>query len=291
MSLVFTFRQIAAGAFSVTNQLFNDGEIIFTAYGIGSYDGIGNKAGVSYVGGQKTLYVYVDGVEKIQVPYKQVGRIERVEAGQNVEVYDTQITSVMPSIPDNPYDDASYMTSPNESYQINLGYISVFGVPDIRKIQDTANMILQPIGYYCNSVNATSSVMTLNIIKVGSPALPIVALIAALTIALVGIVIISVQVKSILATQAEAAALEEKVSNLKTMDDVIDGLRDDYTQGAIDKSTYESFVSQLLQMNESVVSADVTPDNTSTSGIDMMGMIGSIMPVFLVIALLNAVKK
>jgi hypothetical protein len=140
--------------------------------------------------------------------------------------------------------------------------------PNNEAIQTKVNAITSKVGWVVESVSSTLSEINIIFRAIGTPILPI----AAVMCAIIGLyAVVSVSIKTIMVSKEETEQLHIKVSSLKDNIALLEGLRQDYNEGLIDRETYN----QVLQETAAITQNITAPPQTSSSIISNLGQLNA----------------
>ena len=159
--------------------------------------------------------------------------------------------------------------------------------PDAERILNEVNEICNYVGWNCYQVSTSPTKIILFFRKLGSPALPIMAILGVIAIIVAGAVIISINWKIVRVEEEDTKQELEKTKQLETNKDLYDAITEEYNKGLITDETYNNLIEQLgySQFN---LSKPITKPTQPSNWIDT---ISGILPIILIIMLIGAIKK
>jgi len=180
-------------------------------------------------------------------------------------------------------------TTTKEEIIIELGLWNPIGIiPNADDIKGKVNAICNIVGWNCYNVSTTKEKIILNIEKMGSPALPIMAIIGAIAIIIAGAVIISINWRMVRVEEEDTKQEIEKTKQLQNNEDLFNAITDEYNRGLITDEVYNELVEQL-GYSQFEISKPIT--QPTQQGPDWINMLSGALPIVLLIGLLSAIKK
>ena len=162
-------------------------------------------------------------------------------------------------------------------------------VADRERVINAVNKICNFVGWNCFDAKCSVENITLYIEKVGSPALPIMAIIGAIAIIVAGAVIISINWRMVRVEEEDTKQEIEKTKQIESNEDLFNAITDEYNKGLITDETYNEIVEQL-GYSQLQLSKPIQEKPKSIWG-DMGEMLSGALPIILLIMLISAVRK
>ena len=234
-----------------------------------------NKVIVQVTDARTKQFIIADTIDLSEIPVWNI-------TGKKLESEFPQVSEPKVSIP----------KQQKEMIDLEIGFLNPVNwtAELLENIKNWINNIANAIGWNCYSVIGNGNKLTLRFEKLGSPALPIMAIIMVVAI-LTGAIIVSVSWKAVRLAEEETKQELAKLEQLKTNADLIHFLTDEYNRGLIDEQTYNDLLIQMGYGQVNLTKPKPPSEKERFGWEDIPSVVAGAVPLLLLFFLFSVMKK
>jgi len=234
-----------------------------------------NKVIVQVTDARTKQFIIADTIDLSEIPVWNI-------TGKKLESEFPQVSEPKVSIP----------KQQKEMIDLEIGFLNPVNwtAELLENIKNWINNIANAIGWNCYSVIGNGNKLTLRFEKLGSPALPIMAIIMVVAI-LTGAIIVSVSWKAVRLAEEETKQELAKLEQLKTNKDLLELVTDEYNRGLIDEETYKDLLIQMGYSNVNITKPKPSEEKEGFGWEDIPEIAAGFVPLAFLFLLISLVKK
>jgi len=164
-------------------------------------------------------------------------------------------------------------------------------IADAEVVKSEVNKICNFVGWNCYKVETSISKIVLYFEKMGSPTLPIMAIIGAIAIIVTGAVIISINWRMVRVEEEETKQELEKTKQLQENRDLFEGITEEYNKGLITDEVYNELIEQLGYAQFQITKPKPSKEKEGFGWEDIPEIAAGFVPLAFLFLLFSLAKK